>query len=212
MKDQMRIFKKIALVSLSFFYNVTVLGATSAENRSNKNFAVEAATGHLYGKLSAGAHLVYFLRSKTTLDLNYTASKADYAAKYGNEIRFLGLGIRHFLGNSFNIRGGLGYLEARRNVSYWKRGSRDIGLVNVENDELIGELTLGNQWSFGSGMTIGFDWLGYYGSLTKVDSKVSVVKDVGELPRSLKNGIERHGRDSARDDALQMRLTGGFQF
>lgn len=203
---------KISIAILGFFADHICLGSTSAENRKTKAIAVEAATGHIYGKLSGGAHLVYFFQPNMTFDLNYTTSKADYRADYGDETRFIGLGVRQFFGNSFNVRGGLGYLQASRNVTYWRGGSRETGLVNIENNELVGEVTLGNQWCYDNGMTLGVDWLGYFGSFAKMGSRISMVNDVGQLTKNLKNGIEDQGHDSAVDDPLQLRLTWGYQF
>jgi hypothetical protein len=94
-----------------------------------------------------------------------TGSEVKETEDVRGKVIFGGSGVslsihgRYFLGNSFNILGGLGYRSAALKLEV-----EDKVLGTVEGDlkvqSAIIPIFIGNQWTWKSGFTFGVDWIG----------------------------------------------------
>lgn len=89
-----------------------------------------------------------------------TLSKADLSG-----MAFYAYG-RYFFGESFNVKGGLGYRSA--DISYQIDDKINAGYLagDVAVSSIIVPVAIGNHWIWDSGLSVGVDWLTYMIALT----------------------------------------------
>lgn len=136
-----------------------------------------------------------------TLDLTDAVPKTDGAelkkASFG--VSFVQIHGRFFPGNSFNLGLGLG----QRTVSAEFDIESKLANVGVEGEikatTTVLNITIGNQWTWDSGLFLGVDWLGYAlplgsstsgkleqtGTATATDDLEELQKDSEDLAKTL---------------------------
>ena len=123
--------------------------------------------GFFYRGLSIGQ---FDPASNSILSLSYSDSGTDI---YDGITKNVGVGFRQFLGDSFNIKASSSYriLKAR---DYWY--NRENFLKTSEYlftyEDIIFDFSIGNHWTFDSGLYLGADWIGLGGQLGHISSSV----------------------------------------
>lgn len=151
----------------------------SSDARSTKEFGFAGTSGFVGGGINAsGFELVHLLGAPTQLGFGYmrgTRSAVNAKAAKSNECHTAGFltsecehevtlitaHVRHFLGNSFNVRLALGTEQHRINYRA-KSDSQQPDEISVEKNgvDFISTVSIGNHWTWPNGFNLGVDWVG----------------------------------------------------
>jgi hypothetical protein len=175
------IFVLLTLISAASF-------ADSSENRANKGYsALVQPIG--YGpsnSFSAGLIGGYHLDGQSILLLEYMTNiyNKSYGDVSGNHHRAwtgrsIGVHYKHFLANSFYLKGGFD----SRDVNYSDESSG--GTSGFEGNSLAFSVAIGNQWHF-SYFTFGCDWIGY---VMPISSSIRSEYNIGPSPASRESDL-----------------------
>ncbi|RYZ87641.1 MAG: hypothetical protein EOP04_11245, partial [Proteobacteria bacterium] len=146
---------------------------SSVSNRNGKSFSLVA---NLFGispssSLEQGVSLSKFLSRDTLVQLDFgdgnTNLGGDILSNYKTvaHTSSTSLGVKHFVGNSFYVRGGVDY----RHVNYYSRNvysstffgttTTSESVVEMNANSFSGSVVIGNQWQW-ENFTLGCDWFG----------------------------------------------------
>ena len=128
-----------------------VTETSSSAKREGKRYLLGAGYGFLTSQISLG----YFYKPNLIVDFTFYEEN-DYLEKIATKYV---LGLKGFLGNSFYIHLGLGYLR-----SYDLQNSRDLGglYITQEKNNFAGlNGSLGNMWNW-ENMFIDVQWINLY--------------------------------------------------
>lgn len=173
--------------------------------RSNKKIGLDALYTPLSDyALSYGAAGSYNLspRINTGFALlmgtsTVSQSETENGVEYKAEAKITGSAYyaygRYFLGNSFNVTGGLGLRSATINYNA-QAGNGAVVALNgkVEIQSIVLPLYIGNRWSFDSGFTIGCDWIG------------AMIAVTGSAKSSLEGNIDNQTIKNFNQDFLDL--------
>lgn len=162
----------------------SVVRYSSEYNRMNKSFGLTLLSGNYGPGNMAGLSGHYYFDRNSLLRLDVAAGRpylnevisSVFGTESKIEISNIVISYQKFLGNSFFIRGGLGF----KSVNYLKRN------YNTNSDSLFSStpyewkfkgssvdamFTLGNEWQW-THFTLGVDWIGVSVPMTsKVESE-----------------------------------------
>ena len=115
-----------------------------------------------------------------------------------------GLYYRFFLGDSFNVLGGVFNRQLSGTFTYQTSGEYIKSRMIV--DTYVGTLSVGNQWLFGGGAVVGIDWI-YNSSLIYRDKHLTLVNS--DLETSTRNAA-RAKLDRIAEDAVELSASSGL--
>lgn len=139
------LFILIALLPLS------VWGASSREERQNKNYEMTLSAGGDYLDSTYGITFSKFIKSDELISL-----KAGYNDEGDDEQTHAAIQYKRFIGNSF-------YLAPEAYYFHFfdkKKDGENVFDITVDKLAAVGvSLRIGNQWSW-ERFTLGVDWIG----------------------------------------------------
>lgn len=177
------------------------------ENKNSLHTSFNAGIfhGHTYRGLSLG-------QSKSGSDSVLSLNIGDSANNVLDGLTTtVGISLRQFLGNSFNIKADLSY-RMFKGRDYWFRLS-DFQKTNqyvYRYDDIIFDFSIGNHWYFDSGLFIGTDWIGLGGQVVKVSSSTDF--EIGEANSKTENQIKNIERSRQRLQLSLLNFSIGYMF
>ena len=188
--------------------------SSSAGVRESKNGSIGLRAGMLFGGISGGGLDGFMHKSPSLLlggafysggtdfkdSLNEDKSSVRLNKAEVSDYMFL-LQARWFVGNSFNLTGGLGQRKISASFEAESVSSGDKVGIDVDVTSLVAQFALGNTWSFKSGFVLGADWIGYSYPLTssrKVSSSAtgsvsSALQDFQDIGEDLGDSLGKAG-------------------
>ena len=161
----------------------TKTSTTSSENRKNLTFQ---GTIDLIGwqyiaagttTLSAG----YFINPENILLVNYYNLNRERENTSADKLRAVSVGLRHFVGNSFNYTPNIYY---RRSTSdLYIEGSRTVITgPNIKYEDVGVGINIGNEWQW-ENFTMGCDWFGINTTVIKLNDEAIATGPTDERNR-----------------------------
>ncbi|UYL10212.1 hypothetical protein B9G69_006420 [Bdellovibrio sp. SKB1291214] len=145
--------------------------STSSQNRKDKKFMVALESSSLGPSETSyfGVQLGMYLKPETILQLEVGGgqNKSDKdtwqifmldnaRTERINKGNSVAINIKHFTGNTFYVKGGLGY----RTIDYSYNYEDTVAdAYNFQGNVLYTNVLIGNQWQW-SNFTLGCDWFG----------------------------------------------------
>ncbi|MCX6118594.1 MAG: hypothetical protein NT027_13710 [Proteobacteria bacterium] len=111
---------------------------------------------YLSSKLQVGAR---YIGGSKKLDVSETQGTTTYYATATLTGYLFDIDARYFVGNSFNILGGLGFRSANIKYSIEDRATTSVS-GNITISSIVLPISIGNSWTWSNGFSIGCDWLG----------------------------------------------------
>ena len=191
---------------------VVQMSDDSASNRQTKMAGIDVGFGMTIGALPGlNLHGYYNLSSDFSLGLMYSSGELDLAsaltetsgiviteAKVSGSI--VGLAARYFTGNSFYLLGGIGQRSIEMGVGL-KSTAIDYGIEgSVEASSTVVVLSIGNQWQWSSGFSLGVEWFGYASAFGA--EATSSFKESGALASTV-SGSTKEDMEKLRKDAQE---------
>ena len=144
-----------------------------------------------------------FLMGSKSKDYSETSTIKSSAKYTGSAFSLYG---RYFIGNSFNMFSGLGYRQAK--VTYSIQDTSGIkldGTLSIQS--VVIPLFLGNAWTWGSGFTLGVDWIGMFLAVSgSAKSELSGNLD-STILKSFNDSFVTEGDRLAKSNSLTLFLT-----
>lgn len=173
--------------------------------RLNKQFGVAGRLGYVVGQLTGpGVEAFYNNGPRFQIGVQYLQGEKDLKSDLksvsslvqvekvllsSNTAMIMG---RYFVGNSFNVYGGIG----QRVIDWDFKISTVFGDSSVRSKgtvtSLIAGIGIGNTWYWDNGFFIGGDWLGYFTPLSS--SKTVKTETTGTTSDDLKK-MQKDGED-----------------
>ena len=133
----------------------------------------------------------------TKSNQNWKSSSERLTNKLEIDTETIGSGFRYFLTESLYLSGSLNYLYYTGTYEVQIDGA-DTASHEYDSVQYLGSLSIGNQWIFKNGITIGADWIGAGENISRrsnlelKEGEPDLIS-VGDLEEALDEQIDYHG-------------------
>lgn len=138
----------------------------SFENRGEKTVAFTTTLG-INPFIVGGLTGAFLLDGFNNAEVSFYSSATNAAGTSRLVANTVALNWRHYFGNSFNMR--VGAAQRNLRINYKHEGVDGVKYGGVMAYVSSGGIytSIGNQWQFGGGFTLGCDWVGFYIPVTQ---------------------------------------------
>lgn len=188
----------------------TVILNESENSRQNKKTSLALRSGSIAGGISgSGVDISFFSDTNTQFGIEYMTGthdlKPDIASIYSETIdkanlnaQLIGIYGKYFTGNSFAINGGISFRKIEADYIITNKSLSDYYVNSeVSGSATIGNIGIGNYWSWDNGFVLGCEWINYQIPLANKKYSSNTITGPG-FDKSKSDELEKISMDLAK--------------